>query len=59
MGDDAAVLSKGGRLYLGQHYTWESDLRLAVAQGTLDPGRLPPTLACPWLDELRFTAAQF
>lgn len=58
LGDDAAVVSQKGRLYLGQQYTWESDLRLAVTTGTFDARRLLPTLACPWLDEIRFTAAR-
>lgn len=58
LGDDAAVVSQRGRLYLGQQYTWESDLRVAVVQGTFDARLLLPTLACPWLDEIRFTAAR-
>ena len=55
LGDPAGVVCKGGRLWLGQQYTWESDLRLAVLAGTFDGGQVLPVLSCPWLDELGFT----
>ncbi|RJF75663.1 hypothetical protein D3875_01035 [Deinococcus cavernae] len=55
LGDPAGVMCKGSRLWLGQQYDWESDLRLAVLSGTFDGGQVLPVLACPWLEELSFT----
>lgn len=55
LGDPAGVVCKGGRLWLGQQYDWDSDLRLAVLAGTFDGGQVLPIIACPWLEELTFT----
>lgn len=55
LGDPAGVVCKGGRLWLGQQYDWESDLRIAVLAGTFDVGQVLPIIACPWLEELSFT----
>lgn len=55
LGDPSAVVCKGGRLWLGRQYDWESDLRLAVLANTFDGGQILPMITCPWLEELRFT----
>ncbi|MFC3861020.1 hypothetical protein ACFOPQ_09630 [Deinococcus antarcticus] len=55
LGDPSAVVCKGGRLWLGRQYDWESDLRLAVIGGKFHGEEISPLLACPWLEELTFT----
>lgn len=55
IGDSSSVVCKGGRLWLGHQYEWESDLRLAVLANTFDGGQILPMITCPWLEELRFT----
>lgn len=55
LGDPSGVVCKGGRLWLGRQYDWESDLRLSVLGGTFRGEEVSPLLTCPWLEELAFT----
>lgn len=53
IGDPSAVLCDEGAVFLSPRYRWSSDLNDALLEGTYDASRLPPGLACDWLEGLQ------
>jgi hypothetical protein len=53
IGDPSAVTCYEGAVFLSRRYRWSSDLNDALVEGTYDASRLPPGLACDWLEGLQ------